>query len=94
MSVGNPFDLAKAEISLQGSWVWRLLYWDVMRGRLRHAGERKETVGSLFEVDKLLYGLTDDKLAEWKKDNSCINAIPRLKTRTLFLQSNEDPFSL
>jgi hypothetical protein len=47
----------------------------------------------LFEVDKLLYGLTDDKLLEWKKDNSCLNALPRLKTRTLFLQSNEDPFS-
>jgi hypothetical protein len=41
VSVGNPFDLAKAEISLQGSWVWRLLYWDVMRGRLRRAGEGK-----------------------------------------------------
>ena len=93
VSVGNPFDLAKAEINLQSSWVWRLLYRDVLRGRLRHAEAKVEAVSSLFEIDKLLYGLTDEKLLEWKKEHSCINAIPRLKTRALFLQSQEDPFS-
>lgn len=94
VSVGNPFDLAKAEINLQSSWVWRLLYRDVLRGRLRRAEGKGERAASLFEVDKLLYGLSDEKLLEWKKEQSCINAIPRLKTRTLFLQSHEDPFSL
>jgi pimeloyl-ACP methyl ester carboxylesterase len=95
VSIGNPFDLAKAEINLQSSWLWRLLYLDVLKGRLRRAGDRlqSQSVSSLFEVDKLIYGLSDEKLIEWKKQQSCINAIPRLQTRTLFLQSHEDPFS-
>lgn len=86
--MGNPFDLAKAEINLQSSWIWRLLYRDVLRGRLRHKTDKKEDVGSLFEVDKVIYGLSDDKLLEWKTEQSCINSIPKLKTRTLFIQSH------
>lgn len=30
VSVGNPFDLAKSEIHLQESWIWKLLYRDIL----------------------------------------------------------------
>jgi hypothetical protein len=40
VSVGNPFDLAKAELNLQSSWVWGLLHRDILRGRLRHASAK------------------------------------------------------
>lgn len=64
VSVGNPFDLAKAEINLQNSWIWRLLYNDILRGRLRKAEGKAnaDAVGSLFELDKQLYSLPDEKL--------------------------------
>ncbi len=42
----------------------------------------------------MVYGLSDDGLLKWKSEQSSINAIPRLKTRALFIQSKEDPFSV
>jgi predicted alpha/beta-fold hydrolase len=50
-------------------------------------------MNSIFEVDKWIYNIEDDKYAEWKNANSCINSIKNIKQTTLFIQSKEDPFT-
>lgn len=35
VSVGNPFELAKSEIRLQESWIWKLLYRDILAERIK-----------------------------------------------------------
>jgi predicted alpha/beta-fold hydrolase len=35
VSVGNPFNISKAEINLQNSWLWKLLYLDILKQRIK-----------------------------------------------------------
>ena len=65
----------------------------VKKGKALNKALKEEEVSSLFELDKLVYGLEDKQLLEWKQRNSSINSIGKLEVPALLIQSKEDPFT-
>ena len=65
VSIGNPFDLVKSELNLQGSWVWSGLCRSILGGKVGRGKQlNKEFTGigsTLFEVEKEIYGIADEK---------------------------------
>ncbi len=42
---------------------------------------------SLFEIDRFVYNIDEDKYVEWKEKNSSINNIKDLRVPTMLIQS-------
>ena len=92
ISIGNPLNLAIAEKKVENSWIAKLTFYNSMiKGRMKSSPQKVQT---LYDVDAHLYNLKEDSLREWKDKHSSIHNIKHLKTRTIFIQSQEDPFCI